>query len=269
LYFGTALPASADRAVVKRLLHHKSYKVRLQAAIYLAKLREPKTLKAMMTCLSRDSHYLVRAFCAAGLGRLGSRKAIGVLKKASKDENAFVRKRAKQAIERIDIQSPAGHKRGYTLKYKPRAKILILVKAARRRRRRIPRRMRRFLLKTLRLQLNGERTFEVARGDVKVPRSWIRRRRLPAVRVEVRIVKVRRRRRGRRIKVAVQVKAIVTRYPSKAVALIAMTDAESSQQLKARASRRQVRTQFRYLERQAVEGAVQRITRRMRQINPS
>jgi len=255
--------------VVKRLLNNKSYKVRLQAAIYLAKLREPKTLKAMMTCVAKDSHYLVRAFCAAGLGRLGNRKAIKVLKKAVKDKNAFVRRRAKQAIEKIEIQSPAGHKGGYTLQYKPRAKLLVMVQPARRRRRRIPGRMRKFLLKALRVELNGERAFEVARGSVTVPRSWIRKRRLPAVRVEVRIVKVRRRRQGRQLTVSIQVKAIVTRHPSKAVALIAMTDAKSSQHLEGRPRRSKIKTQFRYLERQALEGAVQRVTRRMRQINPS
>jgi hypothetical protein len=255
--------------VVKRLLNHKSYKVRLQAAIYLAKLREPKTLKPMMTCVSRDSHYLVRAFCAAGLGRLGNRKAIEVLKKARKDKNAFVRRRAKQAIEKIEIQSPAGHKGGYTLQYKPRAKLLVMVQPSRRRRRRIPRRMRKFLLKALRSELNGKRAFEVARGSATLPRSWIRKRRLPAVRVEVRVVKVRRRRKGRQLSVSIQVKAIVTRYPSKAVALIAMTDAKSSQHLEGRVRRSKIKTLFRYLERQALEGAVQRVTRRMRQINPS
>ncbi len=255
--------------MVKRLLHHKSYKVRLQAAIYLAKLRDPRTLRPLMQCVAKEPHYLVRAFCAAGLGRLGNRTAVPVLKRALKDSSAFVRRRAKKALEQIDIQSPPGNKRGYTLRHKPRAKVLVLVQRAKHRNRRVPRRVHQFLTKTLRAQLDANGLFEVARGGVQVPNSWIRKRRLPALKVEVQIVQVRRRRRGRQLSVFTQIKAIVTRHPSRAVALIAMTESRSIQNVKGRLRRSERETLYRYLERQAVDGAVQRFARRMRQINPS
>jgi hypothetical protein len=256
-------PARADPAV-KTLLRHKSYKVRLQAAIYLSRLQDPRTVKPLVQCIERDKHYLVRAFCATALGRIGSAKALPALKRRLKDRNSFVRRKIKQAIERIYAQVSVSGGRGYQVKYKPGAKLFVVVDKPRKRSWGVSRSVEQFTLRSLRLQLNDRDTFEVARPGVKPPKRWIKRRRIPAVSVTMTVTRIHRKKRGRRVTVTARAKAIVTRYPSKAVRLISDTEAESSQEIKsARISTAHLETLYRFLERQAVDGAIKRVCQRL------
>jgi HEAT repeats len=259
------LPTEAQaNSMTKKLLKSKSYKVRLQAAIYLSRLRDPKTVKPLIKCVKRDKHYLVRAFCANALGKIGSAKALPALKKRSKDKNSFVRRKIKQAIERIHAQVSVSGGRGYQIKYKPRAKLFVVVKPPRKRRWGVSKRVARFTQRSLRLQLNDQSRFEVARPGAKPPNRWIKRRRIPAVAVTMTITKIRRRKRGRTVTVIAQAHALVTRYPSKSVKLISDTEAQSSQQIKsARMGRSKLENLYRYLERQAVDGVIKRISQRL------
>lgn len=259
------VPAEARaNSTVKRLLRSKSYKVRLQAAINLSRLRDPRTVKPLIKCVKRDKHYLVRAFCANALGRIGSAKALPALKKRRHDKNSFVRRKIRQAIERIHAQSSLTGGRGYQVKYKPRARLFVVVKRPKRRRRRVPRRVVRFTLRSLRLQLNDKPNFEVARPGVKPPKRWIKRRRIPAVAVTVTITRIRRRKRGRKVTVTARAHALVTNYPSMSVKLISDTEARSTQHIKShRIGRSQLENLYRYLERQAVDGAIKRICKRL------
>ena len=50
----------------------------------------------------KDNNWLVQAYAAQSLGRLGDKQAISALTELLKDENADVRKAAKQAIEKIE-----------------------------------------------------------------------------------------------------------------------------------------------------------------------
>ncbi len=249
---------------VSKLLRSPSYKVRLQAAIYLSRLRDPKTVKPLIRCVNRDPHYLVRAFCAVALGRIGNPTALPTLKRHRNDSNSFVRRKIRQAIERLYAQSSISGGKGYQIKYKPKARLFVVVKSPRRRGRRVSRRVARFTERALRLQLNEHSSFEVARPGVEPPRRWIKRRRIPAVAVTMTVTRIRRRRRGRTVTVIARAKAVVTRYPSKAVKLISDTEAKSTQQIKGgRMSRTHLENLYRFLERQALDGAIKRICQRL------
>ncbi len=262
--FQSAPAAARSRSMVKKLLRSKSYKVRLQAALYLSRLRDPKTVKPLIKCVTRDKHYLVRAFCATALGKIGSAKALPALKKHRNDSNSFVRRKIKQAIERIHAQSSVSGGRGYQIKYKPRARLFVVVKPPRRRKWGVSKRVAKFTQRSLRLQLNDKKRFEVARPGAKPPKRWIKRRRIPAVAVTMTITRIRRRKRGRTVTVTARAKAVVTNYPSKAVKLISDTEAQSSQQIKSRRiSRSHLENLYRYLERQAVDGVIKRVCQRL------
>lgn len=258
-------PAQASATpMTKKLLRSKSYKVRLQAAIYLSRLQDPRTVKPLIKCVKRDKHYLVRAFCANALGKIGSAKALPALKKRRKDKNRFVRRKIKQAIERIEAQSSLSGGRGYQIKYKPRAKLFVVVKPPKKRRWGVSKQVARFTQRSLRLQLNDQKRFEVARPGAKPPKRWITRRRIPAVAVTMTITRIRRRKRGRTVTVTARAHAVVTKYPSKSVKLISDTEAQSSQQVKkGRMGRSQLDNLYRYLERQAVDGVIKRICQRL------
>jgi hypothetical protein len=251
-------------STAKKLLRSKSYKVRLQAAIYLSRLRDPKTVKPLIRCVKRDKHYLVRAFCATALGRIGSAKALPALKKRRNDSHSYARRKIKQAIERIHAQVSISGGRGYQIKYKPRARLFVVVKPPKRRRWGVSKRVARFTQRNLRLQLNDKSNFEVARQGVKPPKRWIKRRRIPAVAVTMTITRIRRRKRGRTVTVTARAHAVVTQYPSKSVKLISDTKAKSSQRIKRRRiSRSRLENLYRYLERQAVDGVIKRICKRL------
>ncbi|MDY0004695.1 MAG: HEAT repeat domain-containing protein [Polyangia bacterium] len=260
-----SLPGSAraDKEIVKRLLHNKEYKVRLQAAIYLAKLQDPTMLHALIKCVDKDDHYLVRSFCAGALGRLGKEEALPVLRKALKDSHEFVRRRAQTAIDAIEALTGGGT--GYPVKHKPKAEMFVLVDTSRGRGGGIPSRVKEHTDRSLRQKLNQEPSFEVARSGVAIPAPWLQQRRIPAYRVDVSVEQVRRRREHSRAFVFAKLKVIVTRHPARAVVVITTTESQSSQEVGAKARPRDVENLFQFLERQAVEGAVERVVQRIRQ----
>lgn len=249
-----------------RRLKSKEFKVRLQAAIFLAKARDPRTLGPLTQCAKHEEHYLVRAFCVAALGRIGNPASLPVLKQALQDSHEFVRKRAKAAIE--DLAAAGGAGSGYQVRYKPRARVFVLVDTARGRGRGVPSRMKEFMDRNLRQQLNRVPVLEVARSGVAIPDPWLKQRRLPALKVDVRIERVRRLKRRDRVVVVAKVKAVVTRHPANSVVVITTTESESSQEVKGRVRSRELEDLYQQLERQAVDGAIQRVTQRILQVKP-
>jgi hypothetical protein len=105
LLIGTARADKVDK-LISQLTTAKAYKVRLSAALALAKLRDKRAIPAFLKVLS-DPDKTVRGVAAASLGKLidggtdpGLRaKAERALKRAaSKDKNKFVRDQAKKAL---------------------------------------------------------------------------------------------------------------------------------------------------------------------------
>src|SRR5262245_60205238 len=108
---GTARADSVDE-LIKQLENDDSDKVRLSAALNLAKLGDQKAILALAKAVNTDSDKNVRGAAAAGLGKLVTDKtkpsfkslAISSLKKAAADdESDFVKTQASKALAAIGV----------------------------------------------------------------------------------------------------------------------------------------------------------------------
>jgi hypothetical protein len=102
-----AAPARADKVddLIQVLGSDDSYKVRVQAALVLGKLKDKRAVPSLVKALV-DENPTVRAVAAQALGAIGDDKAVSALKKASiSDESEFVRREAQQAIKKLSASS--------------------------------------------------------------------------------------------------------------------------------------------------------------------
>lgn len=107
-----APPASADTVahLVRELGGAPSFKVRVQAASLLARVRDPRVLPALTRALASDHEEVVRAFVASVLGPLevppdqeASLKQ--ALERAARDPSARVRRAARRALQGLAAAS--------------------------------------------------------------------------------------------------------------------------------------------------------------------
>ncbi|MEM9492904.1 MAG: HEAT repeat domain-containing protein [Myxococcota bacterium] len=104
-------PAQADKIdrLINQLRGNKAYKIRLSAAINLAKLSEPRVILAFINALRRDKDQNIRSLAATTLGKKvdgstgkGLRKrAIKALTAATEDSSPLVRERAQAALDAL------------------------------------------------------------------------------------------------------------------------------------------------------------------------
>lgn len=110
--------ARADKIdnFIDQLRGASDYKVRLSAALNLAKVQDPRAVPAFVAAL-RDRDRTVRGVAAAALGRQvtastaapAREAALAALKRAaSGDSDAFVRKQAQKAFDAIRAAGPGG-----------------------------------------------------------------------------------------------------------------------------------------------------------------
>lgn len=86
----------------KMLLESKDFKVRVQAAFSLSKIKNPKILPYLKKAL-KDKHPAVRSAAATSLGKAGDPAALGILYKlVDKDPNPMVNAAVKEAILKIE-----------------------------------------------------------------------------------------------------------------------------------------------------------------------
>jgi hypothetical protein len=105
----SASPSSKDDDNAKRiemlskmLLTSNDFKVRVQAAFSLSKIKDPKILPYLKKGL-KDKHPAVRSACATSLGKTGDPAALDALYKIlDKDPNAMVNDAVKEAILKIE-----------------------------------------------------------------------------------------------------------------------------------------------------------------------
>ncbi len=102
-----AMPALGRAQVtagrVQRLveaLADPSYKVRLEAALALAHLKDRRAVPALIRAL-QDPHPLVRGMSAHALGLLGDSRAVPPLRDRLKDRDDLVRRRAKLSLDQL------------------------------------------------------------------------------------------------------------------------------------------------------------------------
>jgi hypothetical protein len=91
------------------LAHDRSYKVRVDAALVLGRLRQTRSIPALIGAL-KDSNPTVRASAARSLGLIGSPIARDAVAKAMYDPVPLVRKMAKEAMKQlggdVDTETP-------------------------------------------------------------------------------------------------------------------------------------------------------------------
>src|SRR3954465_1066470 len=97
-----AAPAAADKIddLTRALMTDPSYKVRVQAALVLGKLRDKRAVPSLMQAL-RDENESVRGVAATSLGQIGDKSAANALQQATNDPSEFVRNQAKKALETV------------------------------------------------------------------------------------------------------------------------------------------------------------------------
>jgi hypothetical protein len=105
-------PARADRVdeLCRSLTSDPSWRVRLQAAVVLGKLRDGRSVPSLLRALS-DENETVRGLSAQVLGDLGDSSAIAALEQVHKrDGSAFVREKSQQALVKLrpDSYAPRG-----------------------------------------------------------------------------------------------------------------------------------------------------------------
>ena len=94
------LPARADKVddLTRSLLQESSYKVRVQAALILGKLKDPRAIAALSQALLHDDNATVRATVATSLGQIGDPSAKNALEGATQDVDGYVRGQAEKAL---------------------------------------------------------------------------------------------------------------------------------------------------------------------------
>jgi hypothetical protein len=104
-------PARADRVddLDRTLTSDPSWRVRLQAAVVLGKLRDPRSVPSLLRALS-DENETVRGLAAQVLGQIGEPSSSIALDRARRsDPSAFVRSRANEALEKLQPAQAQGH----------------------------------------------------------------------------------------------------------------------------------------------------------------
>jgi HEAT repeat protein len=102
-----ALAAPKIDEVEEALAHDRSYKVRVEAAIVLGRLRQSRSVPALIGAL-RDPNPAVRATAVRALGQIGSPIAKDAVAKALFDPVPLVRRMAKDAIRQLGGEDSPG-----------------------------------------------------------------------------------------------------------------------------------------------------------------
>jgi hypothetical protein len=93
------------------LAHDRSFKVRVDAALILGRLRQSRSVPALIGAL-RDSNPTVRASAAEALGMIGSPIARDAVLRASQDPSPLVRHVAKRALKQLADDGENGQQPG-------------------------------------------------------------------------------------------------------------------------------------------------------------
>jgi hypothetical protein len=93
-------PAAADKVddLARTLMTDDSYKVRVQAALVLGKLRDKRAVPALEAAL-KDPNESVRGVAAGSLGQIADKSAANALLQATNDPSEFVRNQARRSLD--------------------------------------------------------------------------------------------------------------------------------------------------------------------------
>jgi hypothetical protein len=259
IVFAAGRPSHAGsiEKLTDTLLRHKSYKVRLQSAVLLAKKRDPRAYAALVQCLRFDSHYLVRGLCATALGRLGKMEAKELLLKARKDKHTFVRKRATAALRRLRRSHLPSGPRDWSIPPPKRSRFyLALGSMSSSRRHRIHKTYRRRMKEVFWSRFAQSKRVTLGLSSDKVPASFLKKHKLKAFEIDASLVSLRSRRRGRKRRVRAKVRVTLVRYPKMSIVMITTGEAAATQKMPGGLSRKESRVFYHRLKLEAIDSAV-------------
>ncbi|HEX4457105.1 MAG TPA: HEAT repeat domain-containing protein [Polyangia bacterium] len=106
-------PAHADRVddLCRSLTTDPSWRVRLQAAVVLGKLKDERAVPSLLRGLA-DENETVRGLSAQVLGELGDPSAKSALERAKRDPSTFVRDKAMAALASLSRPPSEAHGAG-------------------------------------------------------------------------------------------------------------------------------------------------------------
>jgi hypothetical protein len=227
--FSFAVPSAAqDRAALSRLLREgQDFRVRVQAAFAIGNTHDP-ILRPQLERALRDEHVAVRAAAATALGRLGSPRAIPALERALRDPERAVRGQAERSIELLrsaQRSSRSRGRRGHSSALEPLGSVnwshvraAVLVGDMRNRSSfrdgELERRLRDEVEGQLR-RLSRIVLFESAQELSEGARSQMRRRRVPMLRMDGALTKVRPERRDAGLAVRCEVSIMLLEEPGR------------------------------------------------------
>jgi HEAT repeat protein len=100
---GEAQPEGYIEKLIQALTADDSYKVRLQAAVFLGRSDDDRAVEPLIRVLTADEHYTVRAAAATALANLEEPRAIShIVRAAALDPDTFVREEAGRALRKYD-----------------------------------------------------------------------------------------------------------------------------------------------------------------------
>lgn len=89
--------------LIEALRVDESYKVRLQAAVFLGRSDDERAFEPLTAALNTDQHYTVRAAAATALSNLNDPRAIShIIKRLANDPDPFVKDEAVRALAKFD-----------------------------------------------------------------------------------------------------------------------------------------------------------------------
>lgn len=197
--------ARADRfeRLIDILRTDRSYKVRLQAAATLGRLKDRRAVPFLITAL-RDERFAVRGVAAAALGEIGDPRAIDGLKRMlQRERKRFVKRQAQKAIERLE---------GFAL-LPEGTRVFLAVRGIRNESSVGGATLGRVLSSALAKEFGHSRGVIAKRNPKKISNKILRQRRVTAFYLDGSIVELRERRRGRNTEVRCSVRVVLSTYP--------------------------------------------------------
>ncbi len=244
---------SAIEELTAALLRHDSYKVRLQAAVVLGRRKDPRAMAALSQCLRFESNHLVRAMCAAALGKIGDMRAKPALLAAKKDHDRFVRKMATKALAKLaEFGLPTGH-RNWKRPPRRKARCLVLLGTMNSGRKHVDKAYRRHMRLTFWRLLAKHRKLDLAQASDKPPASYLVKYRLKGYRIDASLVRLKSRTRRGLTRVSAKVRLSLSEFPRAKIVMMTSGRATASQRF---AGGKPDRKLYHQLKLRAIEGAV-------------
>lgn len=204
--------AQSVDSLKKDLSSSVDYRVRMTAALALGKSKDPSSVGPLVGALA-DQHVAVRASAAAALGSLGQASALGSLEAAKERESAVnVRREMEAAIAKIRAQSP---------------KAKVLVQMGRLENKSGNPKLGPAFQKIARDELSRLPGVELL-GEAADAALESKRRRLPTVALDGRLVQVQKAQSSREIGYSAKVEFLIRKLPDQALKGTVRGDARAS-----------------------------------------